>query len=364
MKNFKHYNVIILGAGIAGIPCALFLKKYNINNILILNKNTNNVHKACSGILTKRSLDILKEIGITPNDYCKWAYVKAYYNDKYVRTYDSNDVFAYQNIGLNRISLDNQLFEKLIEEKIEIIENVNNIFIDKKNNRVNEFTYDYLIDARGYSLLASKKKKKIIGIEAKINAKNNNESNVAPSIYLNTGLKGYGWVVSNDNVTTIGFTDLYKNNYDLKGNLVKFGKKQGFVIDIKNDDIRAAFIPIKPERKIIDKNIILIGERAGLTDPLTQEGIFYSLYSAKIGAQAIYNKDVLEYKKVLKPVIKSLRKASFYRKIFFTRFIQGKMWNIAQKHKFTTFVFSKYSNLDFFDYNKIFNEYKAEFPFL
>ena len=152
MKNFKHYKVIVLGAGVAGISCALFLKKYNINNILVLNKNTHNVHKACSGILTKRSLDILKEIGITPNDYRKWAYVKAYYNDNYVRTYDSNDVFAYQNIGLNRISLDNQLFEKLIEEKIEIIENVNDIFVDKKNNRVNEFTYD-MDNPNGHSLL-------------------------------------------------------------------------------------------------------------------------------------------------------------------------------------------------------------------
>lgn len=360
MSNKQFYKVIILGVGPAGISCALFLKKYGISDILIIDKNNSNIHKACSGILTDRSIKLLTEIGVKVDNYQKWSSVSAYYNNSFITTYNSGDVYAYQNVGLNRIGLDEQLFNKIADEKIEYCNNISEIKIDEKNHTVNGIKYTYLIDARGYSVIASKKKRKMIGIEAKISSKNFYANSIAPSIYLSNDTKGYKWFVNYEANVTIGFTDFYQNNTDLMGKLNDFAKNYNIFVDSKSCDIRAAFLPIKPEKKVAKNDVVLIGDRAGLVDPLTQEGICYALLSAKFAAISISNNDIDQYKKMISPIVKSLNRASLYRSVFFNRAFQDKLWNISQKHKFTNYIFAKYSSLDFFDYTKLF-DYHGEY---
>ena len=44
----KHYDVVIVGAGIAGLECANQLKDSNLN-ILLLEKNRKFYNKSCAG---------------------------------------------------------------------------------------------------------------------------------------------------------------------------------------------------------------------------------------------------------------------------------------------------------------------------
>ena len=350
MKN--QYHVIILGGGIAGLSCALFLKRNGIDDVLILNRNSHNVHKACSGILTERSINLLKEIGINPSNYLKWDGVKAFYNGEPSRIYPNN-VYAYQNTGLNRVSLDEDMYTKCLEEGVNILENVKTINIDEKRNKINNFSYDYLLDARGYSVIANQNKNKIFGIEAKINSEDTQIDTIIPRIHLSHKIKGYGWIVSYKNSITIGLVDKYSAKKDYKAMLFKFALENNIVIDKNNVDLRAAFAPIKPSRKLRKNNILFIGDRAGLIDPLTQEGICYALLSGKLASEAIKKDNISFYQKSLKPVINSLNRAYTYRTIFFKKSFQQKLWNVTQKHHFTNVLFQKYSETDFFDYKKI-----------
>lgn len=354
----SNYKVIILGAGVAGLSAALFLHKKGIDDVLVINSTNHTIHKACSGILTDKSINLLNIIGINPLNYIKTTSIEAYYNGVFSRSYDSKDVYLYQNICLNRSSLDEQLYEKCISENIHIEENVKNIVVDEISSSVNSIHYDYLIDARGFSIIANKCRRKSIGIEAKITLENAGNKFISPKIFLGDSFKGYGWIVSYNNNITIGFTDLYKKSLDLHAKLKDFAKNNGIVINDKTSDIRAAFIPLKPVKKLYKNNIVFIGDRAGLVDPLSQEGIFYALYSAMAAAEAINNNDLLSYKKSLKEIVRSLNFASSIREGFFKKKIQKTLWNISQKHQFVTYVFSLYSRLSFFDYTKIFKYHK------
>lgn len=353
----SHYHVIILGAGVSGLASFLFLKKNGIDDILVIDKNDRNIHKACSGILTERSIKLLDEIGINPSNYIKWSGVNAYYNNQFSKSFPET-IYAYQNSGLNRVSLDEEMFEKCKQENMEIVENVKDIIIDEKHKLINFVNYDYLIDARGFSVIANSYKKKIIGIEAKINDPKFNENKITPNIHLFDDLKGYGWVVSYNHELTIGFTNLYSKNIDLKSRLTEFALQNGINLNDYEVDIRAGFVPIKPLDKLYKQNTLYIGDRAGLNDPLTQEGICYALLSSKLAAITIKNEDLKYYQNSMRPFISSLKKANSYRKLFFKKSIQSKLWNISQKHGFTNYVFQKYSELEFFDYTKLIKYHK------
>lgn len=74
------------------------------------------------------------------------------------------------------------------------------------------------------------------------------------------------------------------------------------------------------------ENWALIGDAAGLCDPLTGEGIHYALISAKYLAQSIEQSDVLSYaEKLKKNVHQELNKAARLRRKFF----RGWLWEAA-----------------------------------
>lgn len=353
MKNVK---VVILGSGVAGMYAALYLKKCGIDDVLVVNKYNHNFHKACSGILTDKSIKLLNEVDFVPRGYIKGDKINAFYNNKYVCSF-VNSVYAYQHYELNRIPLDKQLYQKCLDENIKIIENVSKWDIDYKHNRFNEYNYEYLIDATGFSSLASKTKHKVIGIEAKFNSELIDSEMPDVNIHLLQKYKGYAWIVRYKDITTVGFTSTIKKGFNSRKELITFAKENN--IDIpQNADIRGAFIPTKPIKKLYKRNVIYVGERAGLTDPLTQEGIFYAMKSAKLASLAIKENNVSMYKKEIKDIVKSLKKASIYRIFFFKKRFQDLLWSIAPKHHFVNYVFALYSKNDLFDYRRIFKYHK------
>ncbi|MFB0564352.1 MAG: NAD(P)/FAD-dependent oxidoreductase [Candidatus Aminicenantaceae bacterium] len=76
-----------------------------------------------------------------------------------------------------------------------------------------------------------------------------------------------------------------------------------------------------------ERNVLLLGDAAGLGDPLTGEGIYYAHKSAELSARAISDffnssKDVnlvKAYKHYLNPVFKELRISKVFRDLAYTR---------------------------------------------
>lgn len=363
-------KVVIVGAGPAGLSCAIHLYHLGINDITIINKNNHKIHKACSGFLTEKTYCALKEIDIDAVkdlDYEKANHAITYYNYKKVFEVNKKDIYIYFSKSTARENLDNYMYH-IIKDKVNIIENSkiddisfsdNTIIVDQK-----KIHYDYLIFADGFMGISSKYNKKqeeeMFGIEIKV--KNEKPLPIQAQVYFNVTNDGYAWKFQREDFSTIGLTDRYDKKIDYLALLKEFAKNLGYDIDVK--DIKGAFLSSRTRDLIYNKNTFFIGEAAGLTDSITSEGIYYALYSAKQAAIAVQNDNYKLYLKNMKKDVNHLKLSSLYSKIFYNKKIQKKLWcnRSSDKNSFGEYILKKactslnfkYKNIlkYYFDYKK------------
>ncbi|MGN0383335.1 MAG: FAD-dependent monooxygenase [Eubacterium sp.] len=360
------YNVVIIGGGPAAMFSALYLKKYGVKDICIVNKNNHKIHKACSGFLTKKTVTLMKEIDLLVEkelNYSKGNDLIVYNNYQECLKLNEEDIYIYFSSSANREDLDNYLYNKVLEENIKILENnqITEIIFDKHilNLKDSKILYNYLIMADGFVGISSKynikPKDKQIGLEVRIK----NSKKLVPKVDLNFGITkyGYAWIFQQEKYTTIGFTDLYNNKINYLELLKEFASKKGYNIETKN--IKGAFIPRKVQKLYYDENSIFIGDAAGLVDSITQEGIYYALLSAKYSALAIKENNLKIYKENMKYIIKELNASRWISKLFYTSFFQKKLWkNKKDANSFRAYILKKTLTEEDFSYRKIFRYFK------
>jgi len=356
-------KIVILGAGIAGLSLGLYLKKNNENDFIILNPTSKAIHKACTGLLTNKTISLLKELDISLTGYNKVREFVCEYNDKNIKDYSSSGISLYYHEDTGRIALDNRLYDKCLSLGISIKDNCKNILINDKEKIVtfnNEsISYDFLVDARGFYNDINITPKKDIGFEAKIKHEYR-ECLPGGRIILNNSIKGYGWIIYSKEYDVIGLVDEYKKGINYN-NLFSNFINSHYLKNHDDIEIRSAFIPIKPHKVIINKYHINIGDKAGLVDPLTQEGIYYALYSAKMASIAIKKGKLNIYKDLIIDVIRNFKFANFIRNTFFKKSYQDRMWNISISHKFTDYVFMRYSSDECMFNYKLISKYHKEY---
>ena len=83
-KLNKKYNVIIVGAGPAGISTALNLLKNGVKDVIVLEKYQFPRYKCCAGYITNKTLNAYKNIGLDIEE-CHYSLIKdfnIFYNYK------------------------------------------------------------------------------------------------------------------------------------------------------------------------------------------------------------------------------------------------------------------------------------------
>lgn len=361
----EHKKIVILGCGIAGLSLALFLKKSGVNDFVILNASNSKIHKACTGLLTEKTFNLLNELEVSLAGYEKITnnISTRFFNEKDIDLSDSG-ISVYHHKDTGRVSLDNALLDKAKSLGVTIIENCKNITIDDKNKLVsyndNYISFDYVVDARGFYNDINKTRHKDIGFECKIEHSCDNK-NKHICIFFDKKIKGYGWFIYGANYDVFGFTDEYKKNVDYKSLLAELMDFYYEREAITKTDVKLAYIPIKPSKQYVNKHHINLGDKAGLVDPLTQEGIYFAIYSAKLAASAIKNDNLKQYKKEIIDVTNNFKFAYKIRKYFFKPEYLHKLALYIQKHAFIKYLFNRYSNdLTYFNYKKIL-KYKDDY---
>jgi geranylgeranyl reductase family protein len=99
--------------------------------------------------------------------------------------------------------------------------------------------------------------------------------------------KGYGWVFPKADHLSVGVFSTGRKVTDLKGSLLKYLAGKGLnETEIKG--FRGHMIPLGPhDGPFANKNSLLVGDAAGLADPITGEGIYHALRQAEIAAGCI-----------------------------------------------------------------------------
>lgn len=291
MITNAKYDVIIVGGGPAGASVSYHLSS-NGYNVLLLDRSNFPRAKACAGGLTQKTLQILP-FSVEP--IIRKRHSLLYIgngNGKKRRFISSNSICAMTV----REEFDSFCIAKSFEKgtgfrKIKKIES-----ISEQNGSVKltvdgcTLRCDYLVGADGANSTVRRltngfsEIKKGLAIEALITTKQPDKFPFILDFFVVSD--GYGWVFPKDDHLNIG---LYSNSLSAginKGSLLEYIKH------ITGDDncerIVGHHIGLNGHRYFVKSNrVFLIGDAAGMVDPLLGEGIYNAIRSGQLLASAM-----------------------------------------------------------------------------
>jgi geranylgeranyl reductase family protein len=102
---------------------------------------------------------------------------------------------------------------------------------------------------------------------------------------------GYAWVFPKNGHLSVGAMTVFRRSIDLHAEVTRYLKQLGLT-PIGKVEKHGHLIPIAPRSEQLGHGrTVLVGDAAGLTDPVTGEGISGALHSGALAAQAILAAD-------------------------------------------------------------------------
>lgn len=317
-----QFDIVIIGAGPAGITAALILGNAGLKTVLI-EKERFPRSKTCGDGITP---DVIHQLGrISPELQYKFAQVAEItaYN-KIVLTAPNNRTVVVplredhgfsRMYAYRRIDLDKLMFDYLKQQgKVQIIEkcNVKSVVADQDAVKVNTtkgiLTSGIVIGADGANSVVARALRlpkmsdsdKAFAVRAYFKGIDYGEHGISPRVIFHRDLlPGYFWVFPfKDGSANVGLgltmKDLRKNHIkpvDLLMQITKCKELQHmFRMAQLDGKVRGHFIPLgKNRRPISGQRILLTGDAAGLAHPLTAEGIGNAIRSGRIVADHARN---------------------------------------------------------------------------
>lgn len=313
----QQHDVIVIGAGPSGSSAASFLARKGID-VLLLDRTTFPRDKTCGDGLTPRCVAMLDDIGVLSE------VEKVSHRINSARIFSPNGKAVKTTLKFHgkipdymlvspRYLLDNILYRQAVKHGAHFEGNSKVIDIQQRDEGVTViakqqqkevfFQAKIVIIATGASLSLLKKTGFIDTIPSPIIAARayyEGVRGISDSFdfhFDGVELPGYGWVFPlGDRRANIGLGYIPNGKTRGKRNIKKmlkdFVELPAFremlssatpTTEIKSYPIRTDF----STAKTYYKRTILIGEAAGLVNPLTGEGIDYALESGKIAAQHV-----------------------------------------------------------------------------
>ena len=315
-----EYDVIIIGAGIAGATCGYLLKKQNKKVLIIEKEKIKNKDKLCGGLLTKKSYDLFFEIFENKKELNF-----QHQNNFIINNLDKKITIENDFYSIYRKDLDDYVLNKYLNIGGEIIDGINSYTLKINSNTLildnHTYKYKYLIGADG---VFSNLRKLITG---RIQNRNFAYEIVSDKksileVYFFNKFKGYGWIIPNYKNSMIGVGDVSQST-KIDIYLDNFLN----VINVKKNNLRGAFLPTGDDIYLNYKNIFFVGDSAGLISPIIGEGIYYALLSSKILSENIEK----NYKLKCFKMIHQIRREKYIKKFIYNDLIRNYVFNHYNK---------------------------------
>ncbi len=334
----NRYDVLVVGAGPAGIASALTLHDAGIN-VVVVDKAQFPRDKCCGDGLTTGALRILDELGFDPATVPSWRVC----NDAWLRSPSGREMCMPLPVGMGqfaaiakRFELDNALVEHARKLGVNVIDGhgfsalstySDHLVVEIENHE--SLRCDYLIAADGmWSPVRKSLGLSSQGYLGEWHAFRQYASNVTgparDRLYVffeRDLLPGYAWSFPlTDNRVNIGFGILRGGQYSVQDMkklwpqlLTRPHVRQALGDQAIFEDRHTAWpIPARITKATLGVGrVLFVGDAACVSDPMTGEGIGQALLSGVLAAQAI-----IASGKRVPSITQSLYRKSIKRNLF------------------------------------------------
>ncbi len=317
------YDVIIAGAGIGGPTAAYFLSRQGLK-VLVVEKKKLPRYKPCGGAvpvavlsLFPFSLEPVVEQRITTVTYCfqgQKSLTVPFPSSVVMVMRDKLDYFVLEQAGV-------EVWEN--QRITEVRENRKSVTV--LTERGDKIHGRYLIAADGANSVVARslglRRKKALGIALEVEIPANDDLldtyNSRACFFFGTVKSGYEWIFPKKENLSVGIGTLDRTGENLKALLIKDMARQGLPLD--GLPLKAHPLPVYRGRQLLHtQRTMLIGDAAGLMDPVSGEGIRYAVHSARIAAEAILNENINTYtRRVQREIGAHLSKARLWAWAFY-----------------------------------------------
>jgi len=280
-KEILDADVLIVGAGIAGLSLGYFLIKNNLENVVIIDRKDEIGYPIKdTGLVSDRIFSLLP--------LSRKIVLDTYKTAIFTIGKRSFEVTAKKGkmVLLDRPKVDLELYDK-IKDKIDVYlcTNLKSVSKNRYIAYTNRFKIKYkiIVDATGpfgfvrelYGL--PNNKRFVIGMEAYTNSIGHRiELFLDKSISKNY----FGWIIEHKEGTKVGVMDYKLTLHRFKRFLTKLGVKNYYYF-------YADIIKGIPEKILAYKNLITVGEATGYLKQFSLGGIIFSILHSKLAASII-----------------------------------------------------------------------------
>ncbi len=292
----RPYEVIIIGAGPAGATLAFQLASRGIKP-LVLDKSAFPRYKCCGGGLTVKAAQLLEmDIDGLADDAITGATVT--FKGDHTFHGDSPTPIMFT---LMREKFDHALVTRARNAGAEALEGVEALSFQETNEHIEvttktgTFSGSFVVGADGANSLVAKTigadnhTASVLCLTCRLLVPPDDLAAWRARIGIDIGrvTGGYGWVFPKSDHLSVGIARPTEKARGLKKVFQEFLDSLNFrQYEVTRRD--AGVLPVLTGRPVLVRGrALLLGDAAGLADPMTGEGIYNAILSARLGAPAI-----------------------------------------------------------------------------
>ncbi len=292
------YDVIVAGAGPAGATTAYELARRGFR-VLLLDKERLPRYKVCAGGVTLKTTQLL-DFDLSPAYEEEISRGTCTYRGGSPITIDFGEPVGWT---VMRDKFDQLIVRQAQRAGAEVLDSERVTGVEFLSGGVSVFTSrgryscSILVGADGANGVVARqaglmrRRNLAAAVEAEVPTSGEPLDSRRGSIQFDFGCvpRGYGWVFPKKALLSVGVGTFWGKAANLKAFLSRWLETLGLPSDPREVRMRGHLVPLGGVSRVLHgPRVLLTGDAAGLAEPMTGEGIYYAVRSARIAAEVVY----------------------------------------------------------------------------